>query len=104
MTACEITEEESLLNPIHLKLQAPDLDFTHAQRAAMSLARSYYTDPLLLSWYDKRKGIHSPHEVECRSEGKPSWVAYAKSRGGNLTIDINNEAFVFIFQGKPDLS
>jgi hypothetical protein len=30
-------------------------------------------------------------------------VDYAKSRGGNLTIDINDEEYVFIFQGKPTL-
>jgi hypothetical protein len=59
---------------------------------------------MLLSWFDKKSGRYSPHEAECCKEGKPSWVEYAKSRGGNLTIDINDEDFVFVFMGKPDLS
>jgi hypothetical protein len=67
-------------------------------------AKSYYSDAMLLSWFDKKNGRYSPYDVECCGEGKPSWVEYAKSRGGNLTIDINNEDYVFVFLGKPSLS
>jgi hypothetical protein len=59
---------------------------------------------MLLSWFDKKSGRYSPHEAECCPEGKPSWVEYARSRGGSLTIDINDEEFVFVFMGKPGLS
>ena len=104
MRACEIPKEESLFTPVHLKLEGRELDFQRAERAAINLARAYYTEPVVLSWYDGKKGIFSPGDVERCVEGKPGWVDYAKSRGGNLTIDINDEEYVFIFQGKPNLS
>ena len=104
MNSCEFPEEYMLPNPVHLKIEKPELDFVEAKRIAEDQARSYYSDAMLLSWYDKQKGRYSPHEVTCCAEGKPSWVSYAKSRGGSLTIDINNEAYVFVFRGKEGLS
>jgi hypothetical protein len=105
MQECEIPREDMLPNPVHLRIAEPGLDFEQAQRAAKNLAKSYYSDPMLLSWFDKKAGRYSPHEIACCKEGEPpSWVEYAKSRGGNLTIDVNNEAFVFVFRGKQGLS
>ena len=42
--------------------------------------------------YEGSTGSFSPH-VECCSEHKPGWVVYAESRGGHITIDINDEAY-----------
>lgn len=51
---------------------------------------------MLLAWYDRKRGRFSPNVV-CCSERKPGWVVYAESRGGNITIDINDESYVFIY-------
>jgi len=104
MKSCEIPREDMLSHPIHLNLGETESDFLHAKRAAEDLAKSYYSDPMLLSWFSRACGCYSPHETECCEEGRPSWVSYAESRGGNLTIDVNNEDYVFIFRGKQELS
>jgi hypothetical protein len=101
--ACERPEFYMLPNPVHLNING-ELDFLKAKRIAKDQAKSYYGDAMLLSWFDKKGGRYSPYDVECCAEGKPSWVEYAKSRGGNLTIDINEEDYVFVFLGKPNLS
>lgn len=103
MNSCEIPKEYMLPNPVHLSIEKSGLDFAKAETMAKDQARSYFNQAMLLSWYDKEANRYSPHEVECCIEGKPSWVTYAKSRGGNLTIDINNEDYVFIFRGKEGL-
>jgi hypothetical protein len=82
------------------RIEGSELDFDRARRIATDQAKAYYGDAMLLSWYDGRHGRYSPHEVECCKEGVPSWVSYAKSRGGNLTIEINDEQYVFVFRGK----
>jgi hypothetical protein len=51
---------------------------------------------MLLAWFDKKNGRFSP-PVECCGDEKPAWIIYAESRGGNITIDINQEAYVFIY-------
>lgn len=104
MMSCEIPEAYMLPNPVHIEVEEPGLDFDKAEIIAKNQAKSYYSGAMLLSWYDKKEGRYAPHEVECCSEGKPSWVEYAKSRGGNLTIDINAEEYVFVFRGKQGLS
>jgi hypothetical protein len=105
MERCEIPREDTLPNPVHLKLEEPGLDFERAKKAAKNLAKSYSGDAMLLSWFDRKAGRYSPHEVECCKDGEPpSWVEYARSRGGNLTIDINHEEYVFVFRGKQGLS
>jgi len=103
MKACERPEFYMLPNPVHLRIDE-DIDFHGAETIAKDQAKAYYSDAMLLSWFDKKTGRYSPHDVECCAEGKPSWVEYAKSRGGNLTIDINHEDYVFVFLGKPGLS
>ena len=103
MVGCEIPKAHMLPTPVHLRIEE-ELDFQKAERIAKDQAKSYYSDAMLLSWFDKSRGRYSPYDVECCSEGKPGWVEYAKSRGGNLTIDINDEDYVFVFLGKPGLS
>jgi hypothetical protein len=103
MRSCEIPKADILPTPVHLRIEE-GLDFLKAETVAKDQARSYYSDAMLLSWFDKKNRRYSPHDVDCCSDGKPSWVNYAQSRGGNLTIDINDEEYVFVFLGKPGLS
>ena len=105
MEQCEIPKENMLPNPVHLKIVEPGLDFEQAQRAARNLAKAYYSEPKLLSWFDKSRERYSPEDIEDCKEGEPpSWLEYATSRGGNLAIDVNDEEYVFVFQGKQELS
>ena len=104
MTWCEIPYAHVLPDPVHIKVEASSLDFEKAELIAKNQAKSYSSDALLLSWFDKKEGRYSPHDVECCSNGKPSWVEYARSRDGNLTIDINADEYVFVFRGKQGLS
>ncbi|MEW6664583.1 MAG: AF1514 family protein [Thermodesulfobacteriota bacterium] len=103
MMACEIPNAELLPNAVHLRVKE-DIDFLKAQAIAKEQARAYSSDAKLLSWFDKKLGRYSPHDVEGCAEGKPSWVNYAISRGGNLTIDFNDEDYVFVFAGQQGLS
>ena len=99
MQACEIPEGDMLPNPVYVELDKTELDFKHAQDAASYLAKTLYWEPMLLSWFDKNAGKYSPQNVTCCTEDKPGWVEYARSRGGNFTVDINHEEYVFIFRG-----
>jgi hypothetical protein len=103
MKACEIPRADLLPTTILLNIGDPDLDFSRARATAFARAKTYSSDPTLLSWFDRKKGAYSP-QGECCREGEPSWVTYARARGGNLTIDINREDYVFIFRGQEGLS
>jgi hypothetical protein len=99
MQACEIPKGDMLPNPVYVEIDTAGLDFERAQNAARNLAEKLYWEPMLLSWFDKNAGKYSPQDVTCCKEGEPGWVEYARSRGGNFTVDINYEEYVFIFRG-----
>ena len=104
MSSCELPTSEMFNDAIHLYMGGGELTFEQAQRAAYSHAKSYSDDPLLLSWFDRKHGAYSPSIVECCDRGQPSWLSYARSRGGKLTIDINDEDYIFVFKGTEGLS
>ena len=104
MNTCEIPTVQMLPNPVFLKIDDPQIDFEKAKTIAKSKAQTYHEDTMLLSWFDKEKESYSPFSVECCSDGKPSWVSYALSRGGELSIDINDGKYVFIFSGDLKLT
>ena len=85
-----------LPNPVDLTIQDEALDFTRAKKAADQRAREFCAEPLLLAWFDRAAGRYSPNIVCCR-EDLPTWLVYALSRGGDLIIDINAEAFIFVY-------
>lgn len=82
----------------HIKVETeePDLDFPEAKDLAKQKAKEYCADPMLLSWFQGETGESYPN-LECGPGDKPAWIVFAESRGGDLTIDINNGQFVFIF-------
>ena len=55
---------------------------------------------MLLAWYDGKTGDYVP-KTECGVGDKPAWIIYAESRGGDITIDINDEEYVFIYRSNP---
>lgn len=93
-------EEVDFPGEVFINREDPDLDFEKARNAALERAKTYDSEPMLLAWFDMKKGRHSP-EVPCDKEGgDPGWVTYAKSRGGNLTVNINHGEYIFIFHPK----
>lgn len=97
MEACEIPREEILPRPVaRLKIEDENCAFECAKEAAIDLAEKYGANSQLLSWFDKKGQIHSQLD-ECCVEGQPSWIAYAEARDANLTVDVNQEDYVFIF-------
>ena len=82
----------------HIKLEVDysDLDFDTARNIAKQKAREKCDDPMLLSWHNSDTSESYPH-ADCGPGDKPAWIIYAESRGGDLTIDINQGRYVFIF-------
>ncbi len=81
---------------IKLKIDNADLDFAEAKDFAKQKAEETGADPMLLSWYQGKTGESYPN-LECGPGDKPAWITYAESRGGDLTIDINEGQYVFIY-------
>jgi len=96
MPTCRAVTKDVLTDPITIQVDGSDLNFSGAKRIADQKAHEIASHPMLLGWYEKRSGRFSPN-VECCSEEKPGWIVYAESRGGRITIDINDETYVFIY-------
>lgn len=89
-----------LINPLKIKTDLPDLDFLAAQSMADKKAKSLCPDPRLVSWYNATTGESHP-EAKCGNTGKPGWLGYAESRNCDMTVDINDEQYVFIYLTQP---
>ncbi len=99
MISCSELTRDMLPNrvPVHGDKEA---DFQKARKLAEKEAQRRMTDPMLLGWHDRRSGAFSP-QVECCSEEKPGWVVYAETRGGKLTVDVNDGDYYFIYGDFP---
>ncbi|MEW6660121.1 MAG: AF1514 family protein [Thermodesulfobacteriota bacterium] len=96
MTECPALTREMLPEPVDLRLADEALDFPRAKEAADRRAGELCAQPLLLAWFDRAGGRFSPN-IPCCREDLPTWLAYGLSRGGDLVIDINREAFIFVY-------
>ena len=96
MESCMEIEKKMLINPVDLKIDDGQLDFNRAKFFSDGKANELLKSPMLLSWYNRRSGHYSP-SVTCCSEEKPGWLVYAESRGGNLSVTVNDEQYVFIY-------
>ena len=72
-----------------------------AKKIAVQKAKGLCSDPLLLAWYQGKTGDFVP-KTESGVGDKPAWIIYAESRGGDITIDINDEEYIFIFKSNPE--
>ena len=95
MTLVTLSNEYPVEN-IKLQVDDPALDFSKARDLAKEKARERCKDPMLLSWHNRKTGEYYPR-FECGSGDKPPWIVFAEARGGNLTIDINDEEYIFIY-------
>jgi hypothetical protein len=96
MSTCAVLERNMLPNPVDVHVNEDELDFNRARLLSDERANELVENPMLMSWYDRNTGRFSP-DVTCCSEDKPGWVVYAESRGGNLSVTVNNEQYVFIY-------
>ena len=97
MTQGRIFRMEMLPNPIYLEVADPNLDFSQARRLADAEAGKRRGECMLLSWYNGKTGEFSP-PVECGGGDKPSWLVYAESRGGEISVSVNEGEFVFLYK------
>ncbi len=96
MADCIPLKRAMLKDPVHLRV-AGALDFARARALADRRAEELAAEPMLLAWYNGGTGEFSPRVTCCRDD-KPAWLTYAESRGGDLVIDINDEAFLFVYK------
>ncbi len=96
MNDCTILRSDMLSGAIHVRETEP-LDFERAKFVADSKAREFSSEAMLLSWFDGKTGKYSPDVICCGTE-KPTWLVYAESRGGTLSVDINDEDYVFVYK------
>ena len=89
-----------LINPLKIRTEHADLDLSAARTMADEKGRSLCPVPMLVSWYDATTGKSYP-DTESRIAGKPGWLDYAESRRCDVTVDINDEQFVFVYTTKP---
>ena len=89
-----------LTNPGKIKTDETDLDFPAAQSMADEKVKSLCPDPMLISWFNATTGESHP-KVDCGRTGKPGWLNYAQSLNCDMTVDINDEQFVFIYLTQP---
>jgi len=97
MADCIPLSREMLKDPIDIAVADKPLTFSLARSIAYRRAREVGAEPMLLAWYSRHSGEFSPRVTCCRDD-KPAWLAYAESRGGDLIIDINSEAYVFVYR------
>ena len=96
MVNCAYATKWMLKNPIEVRI-GDRLDFSTAKFIADRRAREKAIEPMLLAWFDKKSGKFAPDQICCDRE-KPSWLVYAEACGGDITVDINNEEFVFVYR------
>ncbi len=82
----------------HIKINIDDkgLDFVKAKEIAKQRAKDLCDDPMLLSWYQGSTGESYPN-LECGRGDIPAWILYAAARGANITVDINDGQYIFIY-------
>jgi len=81
---------------IELTIDDPDLEFGMASRRAKEKALEINPHAMQLAWYNGQTDQGFPN-YECHSGDRPPWQVFADSRGCNLTIDINQGTYLFLY-------
>ena len=87
---------ETLGELIELTADPAGLDFEKARDLAKAHARRVDPQAMLLSWHSGLTGDYDP-KIECGRQDRPPWIIWAASRGANLTVSVNQGAYVFYF-------
>jgi hypothetical protein len=97
MMDCTYVTRDMLSHPVTVRVDDKPLDFSGARAVADQKAKELSSDPMLIAWFDRARGKFSP-DVTCCQSDKPSWLVYAESRGADISVDINDEDFVFVYK------
>jgi hypothetical protein len=81
---------------IRLHVAEAGLDFENAKELAKRKAREICSEAMLLSWNNAETGEYYP-AYECGRSGRPAWEVYADARSADLTVDINDGRYTFMF-------
>jgi hypothetical protein len=81
---------------VNLQIAGRDLSFEEVSDLARSQAREINKDAMMLAWFDRRSGEGFP-DYDCGASDKPPWRVFAEARGANLTIDVNEGEFIFLY-------
>ena len=99
------------MKTLHLDADAlgPDaleLGFDSCLKLANAIAGHLLGEAMLLSFWDRDRGLESPNGVsECHQGcAIPGWQDYAENRGGSLMIDFGQGRFVFCYRPLGDLT
>ncbi|MBI5249787.1 MAG: AF1514 family protein [Desulfomonile tiedjei] len=96
MTSCLDVTKNMLDQPMEIRTDR-SLNFSEARALADHEANRIDGDPMLLAWFDRSARRFSP-DVICCDTSKPTWLVYAEKRGGTISVDINDEDYVFIYR------
>lgn len=92
-----VNDTSSNIKKIDVSIQGVVLDYTAANIIAGVLAeKAAGGKAMLVAWFDGKKNVGYPEVQECTG-GKPGWLAYAESHGGNFGVNINSGEFIFVF-------
>jgi len=94
---CKFVTKDMLNHPVMVYVDESPLTFSNARTVADHKARELSSDPMLLAWFDRKAGKFSP-DVICCDRNKPTWLVYAETRGADISVDINNEDYVFVYR------
>ncbi len=97
MTSCVQLTVEMLSNRHDIVTGSVEMSFSEARKLADEKAKSTLLDPMLLAWMDGKTGRFSPNVVCCDTK-KPSWLIYAETRGAELSVNVNDLSYVFVYR------
>lgn len=82
---------------IEYRIDNPNLDFVTAKNQVKEMVTKTYGDAMILSWKNGITGEFYP-TYQC-GNGKidvPPWIYYARARGANLTVNVNEGDYIFM--------
>ena len=97
MTDCKYITKDMLSHPVMLRVNDVSLDYFSAKILADRKAKELSSDPMLMAWFDRNSGTFAPDSI-CCDRDKPSWLVYAESRGADISVDINDQDYVFVYK------
>ena len=86
---------------IKITVEGKDIDFPMAKRLSEDMVSTIVAEPMLIAWFDGKKGEEHPEVPECQH--KPGWIAYAEGHGGRVRVDVNDTDYRFIFAEVADV-
>ena len=82
---------------VSLQIADHDLDFTKASNLARARAREINKDAMMLAWFNRRSKKGFP-DYDCGAGNTPPWRVFAEARGANLTVDVNDGEYIFMYR------